>query len=138
MLTSHIDEHLPKTLGAFVWRYLRHKKWCLVGFFFIALVFAIDMSLSPYLLKVIIDKVVQHAHDPSGLIHVIMLPVVIYASMSIILNLVFRLYDYINLQLYPYLKSEIDKDMFAYVLNHSYTFFQNNFAGSITKKLAGT
>lgn len=136
MRTSKIDETLPKTLGAFVWRYLRHKKWCLVGFFFIALIFAIEMSLSPYLLKVIIDRVVQHANDPSRLIHVIMLPVGIYASMSVILNLTFRLYDYINLRLYPYLKSEIDKDMFAYVLNHSYTFFQNNFAGSITKKLA--
>ena len=136
MQSSQADKDLPNTLNAFVWRYLKNKKWYLAGMFLTALVWAIEMSLSPYLLKVIIDTVVKHANDQSRLIAAIIIPASLYAAMSVILNLTFRLYDYINLRLYPYIKGSVEKDMFSYVLNHSYTFFQNNFAGSITKKIS--
>lgn len=46
---------LPLTLNQFVWRYLKNKKWYLAGFILIAIIWAIEMSLSPYLLKLIID-----------------------------------------------------------------------------------
>ncbi len=50
---------LPSQLLPFVWRYLKYKKWYLAGFLFVSLVWAINMSVSPYLLKIIIDTVVQ-------------------------------------------------------------------------------
>ena len=136
MQSSPINKELPNTLSAFVWRYLRNKKWCLAGFFLVSLVCAIEMSLSPYLLKIIIDTVVQYSNNQSRLVEAIILPAALYASMSIVGNFNFRLYDYINLRLYPDIKGAVDKDMFSYVLNHSHNFFQNNFAGSITKKIS--
>lgn len=129
------ENTFPDKLSSFVWIYLRHKKWHLAGFVFIALVWAIEMSLSPYLLKVIIDTVVHYPGDQAKMIAAILFPAAIYASMSIIINLNFRLYDYINLQLYPYIRAAIERDMISYLLNHSYTFFQNTFAGSLTKKI---
>jgi len=126
---------LPVRLLPFVWRYLKYKKWCLTGFVLVAFVWAINMSLSPYLLKIIIDTVVQYANDQQKLFTAITTPILFYIMMTIILNLNFRLYDYINLKLYPYLKGSVDKDMFAYLLDHSYTFFQNSFAGNLTKKI---
>lgn len=126
---------LPHKLSAFVWFYLKHKKWYLAGFVFIALMWAIDMSLSPYLLKIIIDTVVKYAHDQAKLLPKILIPAILYIMMTIIINLNFILYDYINLKLYPYLKGHVDKDMFAYLLHHSYTFFQNAFTGTLTKKI---
>lgn len=126
---------LPNKLLPFVWRYLKYKKWYLAGFLFVSLVWAINMSISPYLLKVIIDTVVQHADDQTQLFAAILMPILLYVVMTIILNITFRLYDYINLKLYPYLKGSVDKDMFAYVLDHSYTFFQNTFAGNLTRKI---
>ncbi|MBV8802146.1 MAG: ABC transporter ATP-binding protein, partial [Gammaproteobacteria bacterium] len=126
---------LPNQLFPFVWHYLKHKKWCLVGFLIVSLVWAINMSVSPYLLKIIIDTVVKYANDQTKLFAAILLPIILYILMTIIVNLTFRLYDYINLQLYPYLKGCVDKDMFAYVLDHSYTFFQNTFTGNVTRKI---
>ncbi len=130
------NQELPSTLWAFVWRYIKHKKRCLVGFVLVGLIWAIEMSLSPYLLKVIIDTVVQYSNDHVRMIHVVLLPCVFYASMTLVLNLNFRFYDYIKLQLFPALKAMVKKDMFSYVLQHSPVFFQNTFAGNVTNKIA--
>lgn len=131
-LTSN---NIPATLLPFVWHYLKHKKWCLVGFLLISIIWAVNMSLSPYLLKVFIDTVIQYSNDQAQLLTHILTPILLYILLTIILNINFRLYDYINLKLYPYLKGSIDRDMFSYILNHSYTFFQNTFAGNLTKKI---
>lgn len=129
-------KNLPNKLTPFVWHYLKHKKWHLAGFILIGLIWAIEMSLSPYLLKVMIDKVIHYSADQTKIITAIILPAIVYASMSLIINLNFRLYDYLNLQLYPYLKASIEKDLICYLLHHSHAFFQNTFAGALTKKIA--
>lgn len=129
---------IPETaqsLPNFIWHYLKDKKLYLLGFVFVALVWAIDMSLSPYLLKVIVDNVVQFSPHKTEIFSTIILPAIFYASMSLVINLTFRLYDYINLQLYPYLRAAIERDLLQYLLNHSYTFFHNTFSGSLTKKI---
>lgn len=131
-LTSN---NIPAKLLPFVWHYLKHKKWYLVGFLLISIVWAVNMSLSPYLLKVFIDTVVQYSNDQTQLLAHILTPILLYILLTIILNINFRLYDYINLKLYPYIKGSIDRDMFSYILDHSYTFFQNTFAGNLTKKI---
>ena len=51
------------------------------------------------------------------------------------MNLNFRLFDAIQLRLYPDIKVRIGKDMFDYLLFHSYGFFQDNFSGTLTKKI---
>lgn len=135
MKENHDTIDLPKKLMPFIWRYLKNRKLFLVGFFVIALVWATEMSLSPYLLKMIIDTVVRYSHDQAKLVAGILLPAILYASMSMILNFNFRLYDYLNLRLYPAIKSSVTKDLFAYLLNHSHSFFQNNFSGTLTKKI---
>ncbi len=135
MKISSNTPDLPNKLMPFVWRYLKYKRWYLVGFLFVALIWAINMSVSLYLLKVIIDNVVQYANDETKLFPALFYPILFYILMTIILNFTFRLYDYINLKLYPYLKGSVDKDMFAYVLGHSYSFFQNTFAGNLTRKI---
>lgn len=126
---------LPTQLLPFIWQYLKNRKLCLLGFFITALVWAIDMSLRPYLLKVIIDSVVQYSPNHAKLIPAISIPAVLYVFMSMLLNITFRLYDYINLRLYPEMKAAVNKDMFAYLIRHSHTFFQNNFSGNLTRKI---
>ncbi|MDP3560889.1 MAG: ABC transporter ATP-binding protein [Legionellaceae bacterium] len=130
------NQTLPSTLWPFIWHYLQHKKACLAGFMAVGLIWAMEMSLSPYLLKIIIDTVVQFSNDPVKMLRVVLLPGVFYVSMTLVLNLNFRFYDYINLNLFPKLQASVDTDMFGYVLQHSSAFFQNTFAGNITKKIA--
>ena len=118
-----------------MWHYLQHKKVYLVVFSLVGLIWAIEMSLSPYLLKVIIDRVVQYSYDHAKMIHMVILPCVFYVAMTLVLNLNFRLYDYTKRHLFPALKAVVKKDMFSYVLQHSPAFFQNTFAGNVTNKI---
>jgi len=132
---NKIEPYLPNTLTALICRYLKNRKLYLIGFFIVALVWASEMSLSPYLLKVIINDVVQFSQNQEKLISAILIPAALYISMSIILNVTFRLYDYINLRLNPEIKAAVSKDMFAYLMEHSHAFFQNNFSGSLSRKI---
>lgn len=135
-LSTNVENNtLPDKLLPFIWRYLKNRKLYLLGFFIVALIWAIEMSLSPYLLKVIIDAVVQFPQNQTKVISAILIPAILYVLMSIILNITFRVYDYINLRLYPEMKAAVSKDMFAYLMQHSHAFFQNHFSGSLARKI---
>lgn len=129
------NDKLPNKLAPFIWRYLKNKKTFLLGFFFIALIWAINMSFSPYLLKVMIDSVILYSTNQTKMFTAVLIPASLYVVMSIIINLAFRLQDYLHLRLFPEIKSRIGRDLFAYLLNHSQAFFQNTFTGSLTNKI---
>lgn len=136
-MPKHVQESpkLPTTLFSFIWRYLKNKKLYLAAFLLIAVIWAIEMTLSPYLLKIIINGVAQNPQNQAQMLAVILIPAVIYFSMSIIMNFTFRFHDYLNLRLLPEISAAIDKDMFTYLMHHSYTFFQNIFSGSLARKI---
>lgn len=123
------------TLSVFIWSYLKKKALYLFFFTLASIIWSIEVSLSPYLLKIIIDNVNQFSNDSTKLLNNLFIPVILYSSMSLILNINFRVYDYVSLRLYPRLKADITKDMYSHLLKHSDLFFQNNFSGSLTKKI---
>lgn len=122
-----------KSVLKFVWHYLRQHKLAQFGFFVVAVSWAAEVTITPYWLKRIIDVSTQY-HGQDLIVHILW-PCAIYASMSAWMNLNFRLFDYINLKLYPIIKANIAQDMFDYLMPHSYKFFQNNFSGSLTRKI---
>ncbi|MDF1795613.1 MAG: ABC transporter ATP-binding protein [Coxiellaceae bacterium] len=126
-------QQMPNSVFKFVWYYLKPHKLAQLGFFIVALCWAVELTLTPYLLKRIIDVAVQF-HGPA-MVKNILLPCVLYAVMTLWMNINFRLFDYIVLRLYPAIKAKIGQDMFDYLMFHSYNFFQNNFAGTLTKKI---
>lgn len=129
------DNTIPTALLPFLWRYLSKNKLYLIGLFFVTIIWAIELSLSPYLLKIIIDIVAKYPHEAAKFMASILLPAGGYIALSIITNLSYQLSYYINLKLYPKIKTDIFHDLFLYVHDHSYSFFQNNFTGNITKKI---
>ncbi len=126
---------LQITLAAFIWNYLKKRKLCLFFSLLAMIIWSAEVSLSPYLLKIIIDIVSQFSSYSEELLTTLLIPVILYISMSLILNINFRIYDYASLRLYPKLKADITKDMYSYLIKHSYSFFQNSFSGSLTKKI---
>jgi len=134
----HIDNKILDsqiTLSTFIWRYLKYKTRYMVIFILVSIVWSAEISLGPYLLKIIIDTVSKFSNDGTILLHKLLLPVILYSSISLISNVNYRVYDYASLKLYPRLKADITRDMYSYLIKHSDTFFQNSFAGSLTKKI---
>jgi ATP-binding cassette subfamily B protein len=123
------------SLSSFIWHYLRDKKLFLLGYFIVAIIWAMEISASPYLLKVIVDSVVNNPDDMVAMASTCIVPTTTYILLSLLLNVNFRFYEFLNLKLYPKLKTNIIKDMFSYLIGHSYTYFQTNFSGSLSRKI---
>lgn len=138
MNLMHIDDKIQNskiTLFTFIWRYLKYKAMYMATFILVSIVWSAEISLGPYLLKVIIDTVNEFSNDSTILLHKLFIPVILYSSISLISNINCRICNYASLKLYPMLKAEITRDMYSYLIKHSDLFFQNSFSGSLTKKI---
>lgn len=105
----------PHTLKQFVWHFLKDHKLALWGFPIVAILWSVEMSLSPYLMKVLIDTVNAFEGSAEGLIRAIMGPAILYASMSLMMNLNFRFYEYVCLTVFPQIKKDVNNTMFNYL-----------------------
>jgi ATP-binding cassette, subfamily B, bacterial len=77
-MKKHIETaDFPDKVIPFIWKYLRDKKWCLFGFMFVNVAWAVSLSLNPYLLKVLIDIVLEYANNPAQLLAATTLPAAI-------------------------------------------------------------
>ncbi len=107
----------------------------ILGQVFVSTIWAVDISLSPYLVKLILDRISNTGlsiFDPYNIIPL----VICYISIAVIIALVMRFYEWILLKFYPYFKKQISISLMTRILNHSNQFYQNNFSGSIANKIS--
>jgi ATP-binding cassette subfamily B protein len=101
--------------------------------FFVIIYGAIDISLWPYVSKVLVDKLSTAPRDqiilevwPTALLLVIL---------TILPGLVHRICDYSWAKVTPLIKKKIISESMSYVMGHSHSFFQNNFSGALSSKI---
>jgi len=123
------------TLASFIWQHLKTKKLYIFGFVIVGIIWSAELSISPSLLGKIINTVAIESASRDTTIQAILPYVILYISMSIIINLNFRLYDLIAIRLYPHLRADMVSSMYSYLVNHSVNFFADNYAGTLTKKI---
>lgn len=125
---------IPNTLPKFLWHFSKRYKLCFLGFILVATFLAAYASLSSYALKLIIDR--ASSWDEKESIYSSMLfPALFYIGLGCSVGVVFRLYDWLVIVTFPRMKCEIAEEMFDYVEKHSYSYFQQNFAGSLGNKI---
>lgn len=123
------------SLQHYIWQFIRKERFAMFTFITVALIWSIDLVLSPYLLKIIIDGVSNHPDDVPAFISATLYAAILYTSMSMIINILFRWYNYVWMQFAPRLKQTIIQNMFNSLTEHSYRYFQENFSGTLAKKL---
>jgi ATP-binding cassette, subfamily B, bacterial len=126
------------SLTIFIGGLLKPYRLYLVVFLFIGLFWAIINTLLPYTLKIIIDKIVSFQGDDSSAFLAIQPNIIFYVILWIGLCLNMRLLDWAKLQLFPSLREDSMNQMFSYLGQHAYAYFQNNFAGSLINKIIDT
>lgn len=100
---------------------------------FVIIYGAIDISLWPYLSKLLVDKLATMPHeDAFQQIWPITILLIIF---TVLPGLVWRVSDYSWAKLIPALKKKITLESMDYVTRHSHNFFQNNFSGSLANKV---
>lgn len=126
---------MPSKLSLFIWYFLKNHKISLLFFALVLLVLSIEISLAPYLLKIIIDRTTQISSHPETLLSAIFMPALWYVLLTIIHNIGTRTYDYTCLKLFPKLRTEICVALFNHLSQHSVSFFQKNFSGELGNKI---
>ena len=96
----------------------------------------ISNSLTPYVLKVIIDHVVEYQGDKADVVAAAMPYIMLYIGLWILIAIDMRLVDWLRLRLFPAIRADLMKNMFAYLNRQSHHYFQNNFAGSLSNKIS--
>jgi ATP-binding cassette subfamily B protein len=128
-------ERLPTTLPKFLWHFTKGHRGYLFGFILVAIVWAINVSLNPYALKLIIDAISDSTLSSDSLVEAVKGPALFYIVIITLYSFVFRIYDWLTTKTYPQIKIEITQKMFKHILEHSYSFFQHNFSGSLSNKI---
>lgn len=131
-----MQEKLPKTLLSFFWHFVKPYKIFLVGFLFVACYWAIANSMLPYVLKHIIDRAFELDSNREQIFDAVKYLALLYIALWTGMACVMRLLDWIKLRLFPAIREDIINAMFKYLNRHSYSYFQNNFAGSLSNKIS--
>lgn len=99
----------------------------------IELFWAVDLSLRPYLVKVMLDKV--EGHVGKIIYSLLLYPAAIYIFLSISSVFIFRLSDFIYLKVLPIFRNQLILKSLARVHQHPYSYFQKNFGGAIATRI---
>ena len=124
------------SLRKFFFDLIKPNKKYVIAIFCIGLYWAINNTLTPYVLKLIINKVVAFQGDKSAIIASVMPYVILYIVLWISITADMRLLDWVKLKLFPNIRRDIINSMFSYLNQHSHRYFQNNFAGSLANKIS--
>jgi ATP-binding cassette subfamily B protein len=117
----------------FIFQCIKPYRWWVVGQIFVAIIWAIDLSLSPYILKVMIDR--MPGLDPRKAYDALLFPALLYFSMSVLVFAIFRFYDYLWLHINPYMKRHIGLVLMDRMMSHAHFLFQDHFSGSLGNKI---
>jgi len=129
-------EPLPKQLPRFFWYFIKPYKLHVAGLILVAFLWALYISIQPYILKLLINGAINYGQSQNNLKQYLLWPASAYVILSLLrYSILFRFYDYMVLQLIPNLKRDIERKMFSYLEQHSYYYFQNHFAGSLSNKI---
>lgn len=135
--TQVVDEgrSIPKKLAPFIRMFLKRHPWSLMIFSVFIIFEACLTPINASLLKMIIDGALATTDKANLILAVLLVPAVLYVSVNLMLNVVYSLHRYAQLQFYPKIKSDIAGTMYHYLMQHSYRYFSEHFSGSLSKKI---
>lgn len=120
-----------------IMKFMLHSLWpfkyYLVGPFLIVVVHAIDISLRPHLIKLLINAAAQG----TGIEAVSMLWQLAgyFCILQFIMPCLWAFYDWTALRYEPAMKNHISSMLISQLTRHDFSYFQNNFAGNLAAKV---
>lgn len=95
---------------------------------------AADLSLRPYLFKIILDRLAKQSE--ARMLAPVLMPLCWYLGASLFMITLWKLNLYfIEIRMIPALRTHIARNTFIVLLNQQYTYYQNNFAGTLGNKM---
>ncbi len=129
--------HAPQTsLKNYFLNLIKPYKRYVVAMIFIAMYWAVNNSLAPFVLKMIIDKTVAFSGDKAALLQAVKPYIIIYVTLWVLVSIDMRILNWVHLKFFTSVRYDVVTKMFAYLGKHSHRYFQNNFSGSLSNKIS--
>jgi ATP-binding cassette subfamily B protein len=118
---------------AFIKMMIKPFRIYIAGMVLIALTWALLINVQPYIVKLILNAAMGDDHTDFS--HQLAVLMGLYLLSESIYVFIFRVYDWITIQLRPALKRHISLILMGYMMDHSHSFYQHQFAGSLTTRI---
>ncbi|WP_341753313.1 MULTISPECIES: hypothetical protein [unclassified Candidatus Tisiphia] len=123
-----------KSIITFFWHHIKPYKWFYMAMLLASTVSSFYPSANYYAIKLFLDTI---AGQENLTYQLVLLPIVIFMSAQVMLDLVWRISNIAEWKAAPYVRRSILLQSYDYVQHHSYPFFQENFTGAISSKIKG-
>lgn len=126
---------IPKTLPAFLWYAVRQQWGWFLCHAILPCAWALDQLAFPYCTKLLIDDVTNFTGDRAD-IYTVIAPVLWFGlAVWMLLLIIWRFLDVVEVYFIPGLQANIRLRMFEYIEKHSHKYFANEFAGRLANKI---
>ena len=118
----------------FIKKVFSNSGWYISIMVLVAIENAVSLSLRPYILKVILNRLTEYPNE--NILENLKFPVLGYFTLIFVTTTTSQVYRYfIDTQMIPHMRNKIGNYTLGYFLEHSYRYFQNNFPSSLTSKV---
>lgn len=130
------DNRLPATPMPFLWHYVKIFNWQFWCLFLFMVIWALNETLFPYFIKIMIEGVQTPLEAESSLWQRFHFPILGIGISWGIMEISMRLYGLIEIYVFPKFRARMREDVFNWVKDQSIDYFTSNLAGSIGGKIA--
>jgi ATP-binding cassette subfamily B protein len=129
-------DKLPKNLASFFWYFIKKQWFMLLMIQLTAFAWSIDHTFWPYVIMLLIDTLNSISENRAEMWSALTVPIVAGIVLLIGVEFCYRLSGFLAAKTIPKLEAAIRMKMFNYVQHHSYTYFSDNFSGTIANKIS--
>lgn len=124
---------ITKNLKTFILHFVLKFKWHFLAMACFRMCFVLDNLVVPYAFKVLVSRLTALSHQRTAI--KIAGPCVALLGVIILIDILFRLFDYIKIKTIPAFEAKIRIWIVGYLQGHSYQFFTEHFSGDLVKRV---
>lgn len=125
-----------KELFFFIGRFMKLQRWSFICIFSLSLVWSLDATLWPYILRLVMDVFTQYDGDRACVWQALKWLAIWAVVLRVIVEFGFRARDFLQARAFPKLEADIRMAMFDHIQHHSPKYFNEHFAGSLANKIS--
>jgi ABC-type multidrug transport system fused ATPase/permease subunit len=130
---------LPSKLVPFFMYFVKQMKGQFLTILLLFLLSNILVAIVPYFVKIMVEGFEQSAANPEQLFDILLWPIIFFIVFILIVQPVSaQIGNYIQARTLPVFANMVRRQVALYMHNHSYGYYQNDYAGRLAGKVVET
>jgi len=125
-----------RALFSFVWQSVRPYKLFLLLILILSTIWSLEAILWPYILRLVVDGLTEFQDNREAVWTVLQWPITLAIALWVGTDIGTSAQGFLVAWLVPKMEAEVRMNVFDHVQKHSPAYFNKNFAGTLTNKIA--